>query len=229
VFRFLFGGQQELVMAESVVLVAQPRSSKGSREARRLRDQGMVPGVVYGHGEATLSVSLGADALYKAIRQGARVVDLEQGGKLEKALIRELQWDPLGHDILHVDFARVAADERITIEVRLELRGTAPGVTAGGSLDQPLHDLKVECLAISVPESIRVNIGELQIEGVIHVRDLVLPEGVVAVSDPDAVVVQVNPPVVEAAAAPAAPAEGEQAEPEVIGRQRPVEEEEAEK
>jgi large subunit ribosomal protein L25 len=126
-----------------------------------------------------------------------------------------------------VDFARVSADERITIEVRLELRGTAPGVTAGGSLDQPLHSIEVECLALSVPESIRVNIGELQIDGVIHVRDLTLPAGVVAKTDPDAVVVLVHPPVaeVEAAAVPA----GEQAEPEVIGRQRAEEgEEEAE-
>ncbi|HMF20013.1 MAG TPA: 50S ribosomal protein L25, partial [Gemmataceae bacterium] len=138
------------------------------------------------------------------------------------------QWDPLGHDILHVDFARVAADERITIDVRLELRGTAPGVTAGGSLDQPLHNLEIECLAIAVPESIRVNIGELQIEGVIHVRDLVLPEGVTTKIDPDAVVVQVHPPMVEAEAPAAAAVPGEQAEPELIGRKVAEVEEEAE-
>jgi large subunit ribosomal protein L25 len=188
----------------------------------------MIPGILYGHGEATLSVTLARDDLTKAIRHGARVVDIDQGGKLEKALIREIQWDPLGHDILHVDFARVAADERITIDVRLELRGTAPGVTAGGALDQPLHNLSIECLAISVPESIRVNIGELQIEGVIHVRDLVLPEGVTTKVDPDAVVVQVRPPMVEEEAPAAAPAAAEQAEPEVIGRKVEEVEEEAE-
>src|SRR5260370_5568359 len=149
-----------------------------------MRKRGMVPGILYGHGEETLSVTLTRDDLAKAIRQGARVVDLDQAGKLEKALIREIQWDPIGHDILHVDFARVAADERITIDVRLELRGTAPGVTAGGSLDQPLHNLAIECLAISVPESIRVNIAQLQIEGVIHVRDLVLPAGVIFKTQP---------------------------------------------
>jgi large subunit ribosomal protein L25 len=205
-------------MAEAVVLTAKPRNSRGTHEARRLRRQGMVPGVLYGHGEGTDSLMLSREDLVKAIRQGARVVDLDQAGKLEKALIKDLQWDPLGHDILHVDFARVAADERITIDVRLELRGTAPGVTAGGSLDQPLHNLTVECLALSVPESIRVNIGELQIEGVIHVRDLVLPPGVVAKNDPDAVVVLVHAPVAEAEAPAAAPTD--QAEPEVIGRQK---------
>jgi len=216
-------------MAESVVLQTKPRQSRGSKNARRTRKTGMVPGILYGHGEATLSVTLARDDLAKAIKHGARVVDLDQSGKLEKVLIREIQWDPLGHDILHVDFARVAADERITIDVRLELRGTAPGVTAGGSLDQPLHNLEIECLAISVPESIRVNIGELQIEDVIHVRDLVLPPGVTTKIDPDAVVVQVRPPVVEAEApAAAAAATPEQAEPEVIGRKVAEVEEEAE-
>src|SRR2546427_207013 len=114
-------------MAEAVVLATQERKENGTRNARRLRRQGRVPGVVYGHGEATISVSLAADELIKAIRHGVRVVDLAVAGKKDKALIRELQWDPLGHDILHVDFARVSADERITVEVRLELRGTAPG------------------------------------------------------------------------------------------------------
>ena len=150
-------------------------------------------------------------------------------GKVEKALIRDLQWDPLGHDILHVDFARVAADERITVDVRLELKGTAPGVTAGGNLDQPLHNLEVECLAIAIPESIRVNVSELQIDSVLKVRDLVLPPGVTTKIDPDTVVVIVHPPIVEEEAAPAA-AEAEQAEPEVIGRKVAEEaEEEAEK
>jgi large subunit ribosomal protein L25 len=217
-------------MAESVTLKVSKRESRGTRRARRLRRQGNVPGVLYGHGEATVCVMLPADDLVKAIRHGVRVVDLDQGGALEKALIRDLQWDPLGHDIVHVDFARVAADERIEVDVRLELRGTAPGVTAGGRLDQPLHNLEVECLAISIPESIRVNIGEMQIGSVIHVRDLKLPEGVVAKNDPDAVVVQVTEPMVEAEAPAAAVpgAEGQSAEPEVIGRQKAEKEEEAE-
>ncbi|MBM4068749.1 MAG: 50S ribosomal protein L25 [Planctomycetes bacterium] len=217
-------------MAESVTLKVNKREGRGTRLARRLRKQGHVPGVLYGHGEATISVVLPADDLVKAIRHGARVVDLDQGGALEKALIRDLQWDPLGHDIVHVDFARVAADERIEVDVRLELRGTAPGVTAGGRLDQPLHNLEVECLAISIPESIRVNIGELQIGSVIHVRDLKLPEGVIARNDPDAVVVQVTEPMadVEAPETALPGAEPQSAEPEVIGRQKAEKEEEAE-
>ncbi|HLN29413.1 MAG TPA: 50S ribosomal protein L25 [Gemmataceae bacterium] len=213
-------------MAESVILVAEQRDVRGSMSARRLRRKGLIPAVLYGHKEATLSITLPAEEVEKAIRHGVRVVDLKAGGKEEKALIKEIQWDHLGKELLHVDFTRVALDERIVIQVPLELRGTAPGVTAGGRLDQPIHALSVECLAISIPESIRVNIGELQMEGIIHVRDLVLPPGVKAMTDPEAIVVHVTPPEVEAEAAPAAEV-AEQAEPEVIGRPK-VEEEEGE-
>src|SRR5438132_3011993 len=98
-------------MADSVVLVAQERQGQGTKAARRLRKEGKIPAVVYGHGEGTSSVVLAADELSKAIRQGARVIDLKQGDKTQKALIRDLQWDALGHSILHADFARVSADE----------------------------------------------------------------------------------------------------------------------
>jgi large subunit ribosomal protein L25 len=212
-------------MAESVLLESRPRPSRGTHAARRLRREGLIPAVVYGHKEVVLSIALAKDDLMKALRHGVRVVDLRADGKEEKALIRDVQYDHLGQEVLHVDFARVSADERITIQVPIELRGIAPGVTAGGLLDQPLHTLEVECLALSVPESIRVNISELQIDGVIHVGDLKLPEGVKAMADPDAVVVHVKPPQVEAEAPAAAPAET--AEPEVIGR-KVAETEEAE-
>jgi large subunit ribosomal protein L25 len=211
-------------MADSVVLAAQKRDGRGSHRAAKLRSQGLIPAVLYGHKEATVAVALSAEELGNAIRHGARVVDLKTDGAVQKALIREIQWDHLGKDILHVDFARVSKDERIKVSVPIEVRGIAPGVTGGGLLVQPMHALHVECLAISIPEHVRVNINELQIGSAIHVRDLHLPEGVVAQDDPDAVVVQVNAPVAEAEAA-AAPA-AEQAEPEVIGRKAAEEGEE---
>jgi large subunit ribosomal protein L25 len=210
-------------MAEAVVLEAKTRDGNGSQAAKRLRKQGLIPAVVYGHKEATVSVALSADDFHKAVRHGARVVDLQTGGKLQKALIREIQWDHLGHDILHVDFYRVAADERIVVTVPIDIRGTAPGVSAGGILDQPLHTLSVECPAISVPDSIRVNINELQLDAAIYVRDLTLPPGVKAMNDPDAIVVHVTAPIAEPEA-PVAPA-AESAEPEIIGRQKAAEEE----
>src|SRR5439155_20819095 len=101
------------VMAESVELVAEKRETNGTRGARRIRKQGKVPAVVYGHKEETIPVALSGEELVKAIRRGVHVFDLKAGGKAEKVLIKEVQWDHLGKELLHVDLARVAADERI--------------------------------------------------------------------------------------------------------------------
>jgi len=212
-------------MAETVVLTAQKREGRGTRKAEKLRKQGRIPAVVYGHKEDTVSLSVSHDDLMSAIAHKARVVDLQVDGAVQKALIRALQWDHLGKDVLHADFYRVSADERITVTVPIELRGIAPGVAAGGVLDQPLHNLEVECLAVAVPESIRVPVNELQVGQSIHVRDLHLPEGVKVLSDPDAIVVHVTTP--QAEPTPGAEAPAGTAEPEVIGRKATEEEEEA--
>ncbi|MFO0864968.1 MAG: 50S ribosomal protein L25 [Gemmataceae bacterium] len=210
-------------MAESVTLNAQERQGAGTRWARRLRKQGQVPCALYGHKEATLSLTVAGDELAKAIRHGVRLLDLKHAKGTEKALIREVQWDHLGSDILHVDFARISADERIEVEVRVEIRGTAPGVAEGGNLISPLHTLHVECLAISIPESIRVNIGELHLNQSIHVKELKLPEGVKVLNDADAIVVQVIPAKADE---PPVPGEGGTAEPEIIGKKKEDEAEE---
>jgi large subunit ribosomal protein L25 len=214
-------------MAQAFVLDVQERKSAGTNASKQLRKKGLVPAVIYGHGEATASLAIPGDAILKAIRQGIRIFDVTVNGAMQKALLREVQWDPMGHDILHADFYRVSADETITLEVKLETRGTAPGVTAGGVLVMQIHSLSVECLIINIPESIRVPIGDLQIDQAIHVRDLKLPEGVKVKNDPEAIVVQVSKKVEEdeTATAPAA----ESAEPEVIGRAKEEEGEEEEK
>jgi len=214
-------------MAETVQLTVQPRDGAGTRASERLRQQGLLPAVVYGHKEATVPVALSHDDFVKALRHGARLVQLKTNGSTESAIIQEVQWDHLGKDVLHVDFRRVSEDERVVVSVPLHLRGIAPGVSGGGLLDQPLHVINVECLVTAVPDEIRVNIGELQQDQSIYVKDLKLPDGVKAMADPDAIVVHIRPPQVEApvAAAPAA----ETAEPEVIGRQAKAEEGEEEK
>lgn len=212
-------------MAETVVLPAEARASYGTRIARRLRKAGKVPAVIYGHKEATVQVCVPGEELLRAIRHGARLIELKQADKSETALIRDVQWDPLGHDILHVDFARVAADETVTLPVPVTLRGTAPGVVAGGNLVQLIHTLNVECLVTAIPDSIRVSVAELQLDQSIHVRELKLPEGVIVKDDPETIVVQVVPKAVEPEAVTAAPAAGEQAEPEIIGRKEKEEEE----
>jgi len=214
-------------MAETVVLETQQREGRGTRKAAKARAMGLIPAVLYGHKEATVSVALPAEELTQAIRHGTRVVELKVDGATQAALISEVQWDHLGKEVLHVDFKRVDKDERIHVHVPVELRGVAPGVSGGGLLEQPLHTLNVECLATAVPESVRVAISELHIGGVIHVRDLHVPEGIQILDDPDAIVVQIKAPVAEVEAA-ATPTPGA-AEPEVIGRKAAEEEGEEDK
>src|SRR5438309_175173 len=127
-------------MADTIVLEVTERTKVGSNAARQLRKTGFVPGVIYGHEEKTIPLSVPSDALFKAIRHGVRVYDVKLDSSTQKVLLRDVHWDPLGHDILHVDFYRVRADEKITVEVRVELRGTAPGIAAGGALVQPIHN-----------------------------------------------------------------------------------------
>ena len=213
---------------ETVILTAQPREGRGKRAAAQLRKQGLVPAIVYGHKEEPAAVTLPQADLERVLRHHVRVVDLQTNGHTDTALIREVQFDHLGKEILHVDFERHSKDERIHVEVPLELRGTPTGLGAGVVLDQPLHSLEVECLVIAVPESIRVRIEGLQLGHAIHVKELQLPEGVIALADPDAVVVQLKAALPEPEAAPAEPGVAGAAEPEIVGRRVAKEEGEAE-
>jgi large subunit ribosomal protein L25 len=211
-------------MAESIVLKAAPRKGSGSRDTARERKQGKVPAVVYGHKETPASVTVCKDELASALRHHARTLQLDLEGKKETVLIQEIQHDYLGSTVLHVDFRRVSADERVRTTVEVELRGIAPGTNSGGVLDQPLHRIHIECPALSVPESIRVKIDTLMLGQAIHVKELELPAGVKALEDPEAVVVQVKTaaPVLDTTV----PGEGAGNEPEVIAKKKEKPEEE---
>jgi large subunit ribosomal protein L25 len=206
-------------MADALTLKSEPRTGQGSRDATRLRKAGRVPGIVYGHKETPAAVSVPRDELLSALRHHARTLDLVVDGKTETVLIQEVQHDHLGSAVLHVDFRRVSKDERVRTTVEIELRGTAPGTSAGGVLDQPLHKIHIECPAISIPESIRVRIDALVVGQSIHVKELDLPAGVKALDDPDLVVVQVKQQVVVAEPT-VAPIEAGAAEPEVITKKK---------
>lgn len=210
-------------MAEAVKLTAQPRTGSGSRAADKLRKKGLVPGIVYGHKEANVAVAVSAEELDRAVRvKHARVLDLQLDGKSETVLIRELQWDVFGKEMLHIDFARVSATDRVKVTVPVELRNS-PKATGGAVLDQPLHTLHVECSPTDIPEAIRIDITGLTLGSPIHVRELTLPAGVTVLESPEAVVVQLKLAGAEptAAAAPAEPGTG----PEVIKKDKKTDEE----
>ena len=205
------------------VLKVNLRNTLGKRNTRRLRRGGRVPAVLYGHGQENVSLEVAADDIAAVARHGGRLVEL-QGAVQETALIKDLQWDTFGIQVMHLDFARVSADERIEVTVPLELRGEAPGVKEGGVVQQPLHELHIDCLAISIPDKIQVSINGLRLGNVLHVRDIPVPEGMTVLTPADEIVAQCVQPSEELEAEPTA----EGAEPELIGRKAEAEEEEAE-
>lgn len=205
-------------MAE--VLTVKRREAHGKHATKRLRNTGGVPAVLYGHGQENLHLSVAADQLAAALRHHSRVVQLS-GEISEQALIRELQWDTFGIEVLHIDFTRVSADEKVRVTVSIELRGEAPGVRDGGVVDHHLHEVEIECLAASIPEKLQVSINHLALGQAIKVSDLELPANTEVLADADEIVVQCIERVEEdLEAASATPGE-----PEVIGRKAADEEE----
>ena len=198
-------------MSDSLEVVT--RSATGTRESRRLRRQGLVPAILYGHGEKCVDLAAKREALEAVIRHGSRVVDLTGAVKVS-ALIRELQWDTFGVQPIHVDLLRVSKTERVKVKVPIDLRGDAPGHRAGGTVNLVLHEVEIECTPDQIPDKIHAQIAALEVGGVVKVHDLELPAGAVAVTEGDEPVVTCTMAGVKMEEAAAATP----AEPEVIGR-----------
>lgn len=198
-------------------LKALPREAHGSRAACRLRQSGLVPGVLYGHGQEPNAVAVERQALDRLLAHGTHVVNLEIDGRTESCLVKDVQYDHLGAAPIHVDLARIDLNERVRLKVPLELKGHARGLSEGGALIQQMIDMEIECLVANLPDSLRVNVSDLHVGGTIHVKDVPLPEGVTALSDPESIIVlcrEVTARVEEAALTEAAAA----TEPEVIAK-----------
>ena len=214
-------------MAETLTLAVEPRDPKknqgtGSRVARRLRKTGRIPAIIYGHKETPVPISLTRDDVLLMLKKSAHLAQLSLGDKTEMVLVRDVQWDHLGKEVLHLDFARVSADERVHTQVRLDVHGTPVGQSEGGQLDVLVHSLDVTCRATAIPDSIRVEVGGLHVGEGVHVKDLALPEGVTANADADLLLVHV---ITRVAATEPAAGEAGPVEPEVIGRKAEKEEE----
>ena len=215
-------------MSEAVRIKVEPRDAQknkgtGTRVARRLRKGGRIPAVIYGHKQAVVPVTLSHDDVLRMIKSPGHLAELDLGGSTETVLIREVQWDHLGKEVLHLDFARVNAEEEIETEVNVELRGQPSSAAASGVLDHVVHTLGIKCRAGYIPDSIKIDISELGLDQGIHVRDLKLPEGVKVDADPDLLIVH----IVTRAAAPE-PGEGAEGpnQPEVIKPERKEKEKE---
>ena len=211
-------------MADAVKIAVETRDPQknkgtGSRVSRKLRAKGRIPAIIYGHKQTPVPISLSRESVWEMIKKSTHLAELSlDGGASETVLVRDVQWDHLGKEIIHLDFARVSAEESIETEVRLDVRGVAPGVAEGGVLEQPVHTVTVTCRANAIPDVIRVDVGGLHLNQAIHVRELTPPEGVTIKDDAELVLIHV---VSRAAAAEPAAGEGETvSQPEVIKPER---------
>ena len=205
-------------MAQQVKLKAEKRTVVGRNAIKKIKSQGLVPGVIYGSQAEPLPLQVEARALTNVLAHALSehvLVELEIADGSQStnrlALIQEVQHHPLRPELLHVDFHAVSATEKITSEVPIEAVGDALGVrTFGGLLEHSLRTLEVECFPQDLPEIVRIDVTNLNIGESLHVRDIPLPSGVEALTDADLTVVsvvasRVGEEVTEAAEAPAAP------------------------
>jgi len=202
-------------------LKAASRSETGTHKVRRLRKSGRVPAIIYGHGEQPVAISLDCHDVAEVVHHGARLLELDLDGKTENVLIKDLQYDHLGQDIIHADLTRVRLDERVEVTVPITLRGTPAG--EGGVLNQLATAVQVECLVTSIPDEIRVSVAALNVGEGIKAGELLLPAGARLLDDPETVICTVRV-VAEEEVAAEAPAEAV-AQPEVIGAKKPEESE----
>ena len=187
--------------------------------SRRLRERGMLPGIIYGHGLAPEAIAVSAHELQLELHHGARLLGLDLDGRRSQYLIKDVQYDHLQKNPIHLDLARVDMHERVQVAVSIELRGTPQGVHEGGILDHLMDEVEVECLASNIPGVLRPSVVHLGVGDSLLVKELELPEGVKALSDPEAKVAMVRVLVEKPEAeAPTDGAEAETAEPERIGR-----------
>ena len=208
---------------ETLEIQCDAREARSKREARRLRRNGKIPGVLYGPKTQTVPLEFNKKEFSHRIGglEGSHLVRLKSSsdalaGKV--ALVKDMQYHPITGDVIHADLYEVDLTARIQVHVPLHFVGKAAGVVRGGILQPIVRDIEVECLPLDIPEFFNVEVSALDIGDSIHIEDLSMPEGVTVVSESNIALVTVVPPTVEEAPAPAAaPAEGEAvpvAEPE---------------
>ena len=171
-------------MSQHFSLKAETRQRSGSSEINRMRNEGLLPAVIYGKSrQENANLKVNAREVSKLLSQSASenvLVDLEIQGESGKslALIKDVQHDYLKDRILHVDFQAVGEDEEISAMVPVDIAGVAPGVKEGGLLEHMVHSLEVSCLPKDLPEGLFVDVGNLHIGDSAHVSDIDTPEGV---------------------------------------------------
>jgi len=198
-----------------VSIALERREGTGKSFNRKLREQGRVPGVVYGSGKEPVAVTFDPRVLESKLKDSHAGIntlfDLQGDASLQDrtVMVKELQREPLKGNVIHADFFEIDMLERIHVSVPVHLSGSAPGVLEGGVIEHALRDVELACLPNAIPDELTADVSELELGHSLHVSDIALPEGVELVSDPELSVVSVLlPKVVEEAVAE--PEEGEE-------------------
>jgi large subunit ribosomal protein L25 len=219
---------------EEIVLEVEPRDELGRIHVKRLRENGFIPAVVYGEGKDSYVIKVSHRQLLGLIHQHRLegvVINLkikdDKKHKTRPCLIKEVQYDPVKGDIIHVDFNQISLTKAIKVNVPVVAKGEPIGIKQeGGSLEHILWEVEIECLPADIPKAIEVDVSQLKIGDAIHIKDITFPSNIKVLNDPEAIVLSVASPIKEEI--PVAPVEAEEKlEPEVIKEKKevPVEEE----
>lgn len=220
-----------------VALTAQSRKATGKGAARTLRRQALIPAVFYGPEVDPVNLSLNYRDLEKLIRTGAGenvIIDLEietgESTLSHRAMLKEIQVDPVKQTILHVDLYEISMDKKIEVEVPITLTGTAKGVSdEGGILQQVSRTLEISCLPDNIPDSFELDVTDLEIGDSLHVSDLKIPEGIEVLVEGELTIATVVPPTKIEEIEPEVPEEEEEEREEVEAEEVAETEEEGEK
>jgi large subunit ribosomal protein L25 len=202
-------------MEKTLQLNAKIRENTGSKAAAKERKQGRIPAVVYGHKKEPEAISLDEHNLVEGLHHGHRLMDIKIGRKTQKVLVKDLQYDHLGKNIIHADLVRVDITETVKVTVPIELKGTAKGTHDGGVITEHTDHLEIECQAANIPESIVVTVTDMDVGDTLHAKDVELPPDAILSSSQDILLVTCSL-VAAAKAAEEIVEEEEPAAPEVI-------------
>jgi large subunit ribosomal protein L25 len=176
-------------MEKTLQLKAEIRKQAGSKASAKVRKQGRIPAIVYGHKEEPVAISLDAHDFVEQLHHGHRLMDVQLDEKLQKVIVKDVQYDHLGKDVIHADLMRVDVTETVTVTVPIELKGTAKGAEHEGVIEQHSNRLLVQCKATDIPEGIVISVKDLDVGDSLHARDITLPPEVKLVSDPEMLIV----------------------------------------
>jgi large subunit ribosomal protein L25 len=173
-------------------LTAEERPERGTRATKRLRREGLVPGVVYGGGSGdAVSFKVDSRVLRQVLVDGSALIDLEVGGTKRPVIVKDQQIHPVRDEVMHIDLLEVRLDEKIQTTVGVQVEGAeeAPGVKEGGVLEQVTHQLNIEALPTSLPDSIVVDVSGMEIAATMHLSEIDPPEGVTFLDDPEETII----------------------------------------